>query len=486
MTAMAHLQYRVVFSGLGTLLLILAGTMLLPLPWAFTPGKEAWRPLLLSAVPTAVAGGAMILACRGHHSELRRRDTYLLVTLAWLAAAAFGGLPYLFSGVLPSFTDSFFETMSGFTTTGASVLTDVEVVPPGILMWRSLTHWLGGMGIMVLLVALLSALGMGGLQVMRAEAPGPTVERLASRIRETAQALWITYVVMTIVQILLLWWLDMSLFDAINHSFATMATGGFSTRNASLGAFSPAIQWVTTLFMFLAGVNFALYVSAFQGRTTGAIWRDPEFRLYSSVTVGSTLLIMLFLAGPKMAWGDALRHAAFQTSSIMTTTGFATHDFDRWPVAAQMILGLLSVAGACTGSTGGAVKMMRFLVLFKQAASEFARQVQPREIRQVRLGNRAVPDEMVLNIQQFFFLYIAALATGWLILTATGLDLVSSITAAAATLGNIGPGLGVVGPMTNFSSLTGVAKWTCSILMLLGRLELYTVLVLFSPAFWRR
>ncbi len=480
-----QLHHRVVLNSLGTLLLILAGTMLLPLPWAFLPGEEAWRPFLYSALLTAAVGGALRLYGKGR-TELRRRDTYLLVTLAWVAAAAAGALPYMWSSVLPSFADAFFESMSGFTTTGASVLTDVEAVPPAILFWRSLTHWLGGMGIMVLLVALLSALGVGGLQVMRAEAPGPTVERLTTRVRETAQALWFAYVALTFLQVLLLWGLGMSLFDALNHAFATMATGGFSTRNASLGAFSPAVQWVTTLFMFLAGVNFALFVGAVQHRSTGHFWRDPEFRLYTAVSAGSSFLLAVILARSGVVWHEALRHGTFQALSILTTTGFATLDFAKWPVLAVGILGLLSLAGAMAGSTGGAIKMIRHLVLVKQAAAEFARQIQPRLVRPIRIGSRVIPDEMVAHIQQFFFLYLGALGLGFLVITSTGLDLVSSLTAAAVTLGNVGPGLGVVGPAGNYSTLTDTALWTTSLLMLLGRLELYTVLALLSPAFWRR
>lgn len=485
MTNVQHLHYRAVFYSLGTLLLVLAAAMLLPMPWAFQPEEEAWQPLLLSALPTTLAGLLLRLRGRGN-AELRRRDTYLLVTLAWVSAAVVGALPYLWSGVLPSFTDAFFESMSGFSTTGASVLTDVEAVPPAILFWRSLTHWLGGMGIMVLLVALLSALGVGGLQVMRAEAPGPTVDRLTTRVRETAQALWLAYVAFTALQVLLLWALGMSLFDALNHAFATMATGGFSTRNASLGAYSPAIQWVTTIFMYLAGVNFALFVGAVQARTTRLFWRDPEFRLYTTVSLGASLVLALMTAGPEMTFSDALRHGSFQALSILTTTGFATQDYTQWAVGAQAVLGLLCVAGACTGSTGGGIKMMRYLVLMKQAASELAIQVQPRWVRQVRLDSRTVSDHLVSHIQQFFFLYLAALGLGFLILAGTGLDLVSSFSAAAATLGNVGPGLGIVGPVGNYSSLTDLAKWTSSGLMLLGRLELYTVIILLSPAFWRR
>ena len=481
----SRLHHGAVLFSLGNLLLVIAAAMLLPLPYAFTPGQESWRALLLSAAVTAVAGLGLRLLGKGN-AELRRRNTYLLVTLAWLAAALAGSLPYLWSGVIPSFLDAFFESMSGFTTTGASVLVDIEAVPPGILLWRSLTHWLGGMGIMVLLVALLSALGVGGLQVMRAEAPGPTLERTSTRVRETAQALWLAYVALTGLQALLLWALGMSFFEAINHAFSTMATGGFGTRNASMGGFSPAIQWVTTLFMFLAGVNFALFVGALNARSTGAFWRDPEFRLYTTVSVGASLLLTVLVAGDGMAWGEALRHGAFQALSILTTTGFATFDYTGWPVGAQAILGMLAMAGACTGSTGGGVKIMRYLVMMKQAAAEFALQLQPRVVRQVRLDSRPVADGMVTHIHQFFFLYLGALGLGFLLMAASGMDLVSSFSAAAVTLGNVGPGLGIVGPASNYSTLPDLAKWTSIALMLLGRLELYTVLVLFSPTFWRR
>lgn len=482
---MSKLQHRTVTSGLGNLLLVVAASMLLPLPWAFVPGAESYQPLLLAAGLSALAGAALRLL-GGSTGELKRKDTYLLVTLAWLVAAAAGSLPYLLSGVLPSFTNAFFESMSGFTTTGASVLTDIEAVPPGILLWRSLTHWLGGMGIMVLLVALLSALGVGGLQVMRAEAPGPTLERVSTRVRETARALWLAYVALTALQALLLWGLGMSLFDAINHAFSTMATGGFSTRYASMGAYSPAIQWVTTLFMFLAGVNFALFVGAVNSRSGRLFWRDPEFRLYAGVTLIAVSTLTLLVGSGGMNWTDALRHGSFQALSILTTTGFATYDYTQWSVGAQGLLGMLSVVGACAGSTGGGVKIIRYLVMMKHAAAEFARQIQPRAVRQIKLDRRVVPDEMVMHIQQFFFLYLGALGAGFLLFAASGMDLVSSFSAAAVTLGNVGPGLGEVGPVSNYASLTAGAKWTATALMLLGRLELYTVLVLFSPLFWRR
>lgn len=479
------MHYLAISYHLGMLLMILAGTMLLPLPWAWGPGPASWSALLLSALPTFAVG--LILRVVGRSDvEFRRRDTFVLVTLAWILAAAAGALPYLWSGTLTSFTDAFFESMSGFTTTGSTVLTDVEAVPPGILFWRSLTQWLGGMGIMVLLVAVFSTLGVGGLQVMRAEAPGPAVERLTTRVRETARALWLMYVALTALQTLLLWGLGMSPYEALNHAFTTMATGGFGTRNASVGAFSPAIQWVITVFMFLAGVNFALYVGALQARDVRSFWRDPEFRLYTAASVGATLVVTLLLGSGAGPWPEALRHGAFQALSIMTTTGYATQDYTRWPMGAQAVLGLLSVAGACAGSTGGGIKMVRHLVLIKQAVREFARLIHPRLVSQIRLAGRAIPDEMVVHIHQFFFLYFGLLGVGFIILAATGLDLVSAMSAAAVTLGNVGPGLGVVGPVGNFSALTDTAKWTTSLLMLFGRLELYTVLVLLSPAFWRR
>jgi len=484
-TALANIHPRAVAHNLGILLMILGMAMLTPIPWSLIDQDGSWKALLQAGILTSSCGGALSLWGK-RPEQLRRRDTFLLVTLAWVCAAAAGALPYLFSGVMTTYTDAFFESMSGFSTTGSSVLTNIEVVPGAILLWRSMSQWLGGMGIMVLVVAVLSALGVGGLQVMRAEAPGPVVERLFTRVRETARALWLAYVALTITLVLILIALDMTLFDALNHSFTTMATGGFGTKNASMGAFSPTIQWVTTLFMFMAGVNFALFVGAISARNPALFWRDPEFRLYLGLTGGAITVIAVIVFANGLQWAEALRHSAFQVVSVITTTGFVTADYSQWPVGAQAILGLLALCGASAGSTGGGVKVVRYLVLIKQGAKELALMVQPKSIRQIRLDDRVIPEEMVAHIHQFFFLYMVSLGLGFLVLSATGLDAISSLSAAATTLGNIGPGAGVIGPVNNFAALTDTAKWTCSILMLLGRLELYTVLVIFSPTFWRQ
>lgn len=478
-------RQRGVFYFLGSVMLILALAMLLPLPWAFQPGAESWRALLYSAGITAAVG--LLLRLLGQSGvELRRRETFLVVTLAWVMAASAGALPYLFSGVLHSFTDAFFEAMSGFTTTGSSVLADVEAVPPAILLWRSLTHWLGGMGIVVLLVAMLSSLGIGALMVMNAEAPGPTVTRLAPQLYKTARMLWLTYVVLTAVLVLIQVCLGVSLFDALNLAFATMATGGFSTRNASLGAFSPAVQWVHILFMYLAGTNFSLFVMSVQGRSLRSLWRDEEFRLYTGITVGFSLATSLVLALQQgTPWLEALRHGTFQVVSVLTTTGYISQDFNQWPAAALALLGLVALVGGCIGSTAGGVKVMRYLVLFKQFQISFARQLQPRVVRHVQVNGRPMSEELVTNTQQFFVLYFMTLGAGYLLFSLAGLDPLSGLTAAVTTLGNIGPGLGAIGAAGNFGSLPVLAKWTGSVLMMLGRLELYTVLVLFSPAFWR-
>lgn len=476
---------RGILRFLGSVLLILALAMLLPLPWAFQPGRASWRPLLCSAGLTAGIGALFWLGGQGG-VELGRREAYLVVTLAWVLAATVGAFPYLFSGVAHSFTDAFFESMSGFTTTGSTILPNLEAVPPAILFWRSISHWLGGMGIVVLVMAMLSATGVGGMTMMNAEAPGPTVARLSPRLRETAQMLWLTYVVLTAALVVVQLLLGMNLFDALNHAFSTIATGGFSTRQGSLGEYTPPIQWVHILFMYLSGINFSLFVMSIHGRSLKAFWLDEEFRLYTGVILAASLVASAAVALRGIPWTDALRHGTFQVVSIMTSTGYVTQDFTQWPTAALSVLGLVSLVGGSAGSTAGGIKMIRCLVLFKQFQVSFAQQLQPRIVRHVQVNRRVVPEQVVTNTQQFFVLYFATLAAGYLLFSLSGLDQLSSLSAAASALGNIGPGLGVIGAAGYFGSLPALAKWTASALMLLGRLELYTVLVLFSPAFWRR
>ena len=384
-------------------------------------------------------------------------------------------------------TDAFFETMSGFTTTGASVFQDVESLPHGILFWRSLTHWLGGMGIVVLLVAILSSVGMGGMQMFRAESPGPVTEKIKPRIRETAKILWFTYLLFTVVQTLLLWFFGMSLFDALCHTFGSVATGGFSTKNTSMGFYdNSSIYWVTIIFMFLSGANFSLYYQALRGKSLKTFWRNGEFKCYTLIVSLAILIIWLDLFFNGMgSYTQTLTAASFQVVSMITTTGYASTDFDTWSALSKSILVFVMFIGGCSGSTGGAIKVGRIMVLLKQGLLELKRFIHPKQILNLKINGRFVSNEITINILQFFFIYITIAALATITMTGLGLDLVSAFTAVAATLGNVGPGLGKVGPMVNYGFIPDSGKYVLSFLMLLGRLELYTVLVLLTPSFWR-
>ena len=377
--------------------------------------------------------------------------------------------------------------MSGFTTTGSTILTDIEAMPASLLLWRSMTQWFGGMGIIVLSLAILPMLGVGGMQLFKAEVPGPTADRLKPRIQDTAKLLWGVYFLLTTIEVLLLMAGNMSLFDAVNHAFTTMATGGFSTRNASLAAFDSAyIDGVVTLFMFLAGVNFSLHYLGLRGRFVDYV-RNEEFRFYLALAVSGIALIMLFNAGSAYpSFWDNLRYTAFQLVSILTTTGFGTADYELWPVLCQYLLVIAMFVGGCAGSTGGGIKVARMLLLAKHAQVQLFRLIHPRAVRLVKLGERAVDKEVMQSILGFFALYMAVFVLASFIMAATGMDLVSAGGSVIATLSNIGPGLGSVGPIDNFAHVPAVGKVTLALCMLLGRLELFTVLVLVFPTFWRK
>lgn len=475
-----------VLSLLGKLLLIIGGSMAFPLAWSVYFGDGDAVPILISMLIT-MGVGAFISFFVKSNETIRHREAFAIVTFGWLVAALFGAFPYMLSGTFTSFTDAFFETMSGFTTTGASVLTDIEAVPRGILFWRSLTHWLGGMGIMVLFVALLSLLGGGGLQMFKAEVPGPLAERIKPRIQETAKMLWLTYVILSLVETILLLLGGMNLFDALCHTFATMATGGFSTKNLSVGFYDSAyIQWVITVFMFLAGANFALSYQAIFKRTN-SFWHNQEFRLYTYITVGATLIIFanLITINPQ-GIELTLRQAAFQVVAILTTTGFATVDFDKWPALSRMIIFVLMFVGGCSGSTGGSIKVGRILIFFKHTLVEIARSIHPRAIKYLKVGNKTVADSVIINVLQFFFLYIGIFFLGAIVMSALGLGFTEALSSVATTLGNVGPGLGSIGPAANYAHVPSLGKWLLSFFMLLGRLEIYTVLVLLVPQVWRK
>ena len=472
---------------LGALLLYLGGALLLPVLFSLYYHDEAWPAFIYSSLLCFGVGGLLFTFCKSS-KDLSVREGFAIVTFGWTFFALFGALPYLLSGVIPAPIDAIFETMSGFTTTGSTILTDIEKLPESLLFWRSLTQWLGGMGIIVLSLAILPMLGVGGMQLFKAEVPGPTADRLRPRIQDTAKLLWGVYLLLTALEILLLMLGDMNFFDALCHSFATLATGGFSTRNASIAAFdSSYIDMVVTIFMILAGINFTLHFQLLRGKL-GSFHRNEEFRCYIGLFFIISLIIITFnwSSGSYQTLGENLRYSIFQVASIITTTGFATADYEVWPILPQYLLVMLMFVGGCAGSTGGGMKVARILLLLKHAQVQVFRLIHPRAIRLVKLDNRPVDKEVLQSILGFFALFIGIFVIASLLMAACGMDLVSGGASVIACLSNIGPGLGTVGPVDNFAHIPSFGKTVLILCMLMGRLELFTVLVLFFPSFWRK
>jgi len=418
--------------------------------------------------------------------SLSIRGGFLFVTLAWLSASATGAMPFYLSGAIPSYADAFFETMSGFTTTGASILTEIESLPYSMLFWRSLTHWLGGMGIVVLTVALFPLLGIGGFQLLKAESPGPSVDKITPRITETAKILWIIYLVLTVIETALLMFGGMNLFDALTHTFGTLATGGFSPKNSSVGFYNSGyIHVVITIFMYLAGVNFILFYRLIR-RDTKSIIHNTEFRVYTAVLIIATLLIAIDLYGSTYSsFTESLRYAGFQAASILTTTGYATADFAAWPSVARMTLFVLMFIGGCAGSTGGGMKVVRIVTVIKQGLNELKYLIYPRGVFRIHLNQRVLRKDAVYVITGMVSLYVAMLLLTTMIVGTAGVDILTAFSTSLVTLGNIGPGFGLVGPTENYAFYPDYIKWFLSVIMMIGRLEIYTVLVLFSPVFWK-
>ncbi len=474
-----------VLNILGKLLILLSLFLLVPVPFSIYFNDGMIGTFLLSSVVGGCAGGLLVLLFVAE-KDLGYRDGFAIVVLSWLGLALLGAVPYYFSGQMASFADCFFESMSGFTTTGSTILNEVEVLPASVLFWRSLTHWLGGMGIIVLSLAILPLLGVGGMQLFQAEMPGPTKDRLAPRIQDTARILWSVYFLFTLVEIMLLMFGGVGFFDAVCHSFATLATGGFSTHTASAGYFkSTYIETVIIIFMFLAGTNFSLHHRFLSGKFR-AYFKNEEFQLYAKITGLAILLIVIANAfyGIYDSLGENVRTAVFQVVSILTTTGFGTADFEQWPPVCKILLLSLMLIGGCAGSTGGGIKVVRFLLFFKYARLQLRSLVHPRAVGVIKLGKLKVPQEVMVAILGFFALYVAFFMIATLAITAMGVDIVTGATAVIATLNNIGPGLSLVGPACNFGHLPVAAKVLLSFCMLAGRLELYTVAVLLTPAFW--
>lgn len=468
--------------------LAIAPFMLLGVPFSLARGGDD-LPALFAAFGLAALGSLGLYGITPKEGEVNHREGVCIVTLSWVAAAGLGALPFHLYGTFPTFTDAYFEAMSGFTTTGSSVLADIESQPPGILFWRDLMHWIGGMGIVVLSLAVLPALGAGGMQLYKSEVPGPTADKLVPRVRETAKRLYVVYSLISAAQVLLLLAGGMSLFDSLTHMFGTMGTGGFSPKNASVGHYQSAyLELVVAGFMFIAGANFLLHYNALTRGDLRGYLRDEEFRFYAGVVglLTGTVALNLLLHGLYPSLLTALRHALFSVVSIVTTTGFATEDFEKWPAYGHYALLFLMFVGGCAGSTGGALKCVRIWMLLKVAYNQLFRIVHPRAVRTIRYNGRIVPPEVLQGIQGMFTLYLGVFVLASLALAWLGHDPLTAISAVAATLGNIGPGLGSVGPMENYAHFSLPAKWVCTLCMLVGRLEVYSVVVLFVPEFWRK
>ncbi|MBK6602037.1 MAG: TrkH family potassium uptake protein [Betaproteobacteria bacterium] len=482
-------HYFPVFAMLGGVLMLFALTMLVPLGFAWLGQDPALFAYDEAIVVTFAAGALLFFSCRRERRELQPRDGFLLVSLVWAVLPAFGMLPLIFFLPELSVTDAYFEAVSGLTTTGATTLTGLDQLPTSINVWRCFMVLMGGMGILVLAVAILPLLGVGGKQLFKAETPGPMKdEKLTPRIASTARGLWTVYFVIALACMLAYRWAGMGWADAFMHMCSTMGLGGFAAYDASFAAFaSPAIEAVAVCFMLLSGLNFALYFLAWKQRSPRALWHDAEARAYVVLMSGSVAVVTAFLLakGVYPDFPTALRYAAFNVVSVATTTGFATTDYAQWPVFAPIFMLLLCGFATCAGSTGGGVKLVRFLLLLKQARRELKRALHPRSILPVRLGHGIVANEVLFAVLAFMLVYGVVLIGATMLLLLSGLDFISGFSAAVACINNTGPGLGQVGPAGNYQGLSDFQIWVLSATMLLGRLELFSILVLFTPGFWR-
>ena len=497
---MSKLSHKVIIYIIGVLLLFNGGLMLLATIASWLMKDTVTFEMTVSAFVVMILGGFMMLISRNHEPQIHKREGYLIVTLGWVMMTLTGMIPYILTDTIEDLPSVFFETMSGYTATGSTILTDIESLPAGILFWRSMTHWIGGMGIIVLAIAILPLLGIGGMQLFTAEAPGPNSDKLHPRITDTAKRLWLIYVTLTIVETLLLYLAGMSIFDALNHAMSTMASGGFSTKNISLAHWNhlPWVHYIIMVFMFLAGSNFVLSYFAFTGKIK-KVFQDDEFLTFAkfifffSMIVFAVLISQVDLGNGSFdhpqVWGkteSSLRHSFFQVLAIVTTTGFVTADYTAWsPFMTIFFFGLMFLGGSA-GSTSGGIKVVRHLLMIKSGFLEFKRALHPNAIIQSRYNGKVVSKEIIGNILGFFILYMISFIVGSLVFGFMGLDFENAVGVAASSLGNVGPAIGDFGPTSNYSQLPALGKYWSSFLMLMGRLELFTVLILFTPFFWMK
>lgn len=479
------MNYRMVVRTMGTILLVVAALLLLPMAVSFYYGEGLyWAYLIPIAVIALLAVPTQIFIRK--QAAFRAREGYVVVAGSWILLSLFGAVPFVLSGEIPSFVDAFFETVSGFTTTGSSILTQVESLPQSLLFWRSFTHWIGGMGVLMFMLAILPNQDSAAMHLMRAEVPGPKVGKLVSKMHVTARILYGIYFALTAIEIVCLLFAGQPLFDSVVNSFATAGTGGFSIRNASIGAYnSAAVEYIISIFMLLFGVNFTLFYFVLMRRFS-QVFKNEELRGYLIIVAASVAAIALNIYH---IYGDAeraFRTALFQVSSVITTTGFGTVDFNQWPTFSQCILVFLMFVGACAGSTGGGLKVSRILVLGKETLKEIRRALKPRSVIAVKMDGKALTGSVLGGISVFLVAYLITMVFSILLVSLDGFDLTTSATAVISCINNIGPGLGLVGPMGNFSEFSDFSKLLLSFDMLAGRLEIFPMLILFAPSTWKR
>ena len=478
---------NVIGNIIGILLMINGFLMLTAVPFGLYHSESSWKGILISSLINSAVGAFLYYRTKdAENKDLKRRDGYLIVTSSWICMCLFGMLPYIITGQIPNASNAFFETVSGYTTTGATILDDIESLDHSILYWRSLTQWIGGMGIIVLAVAILPFLGIGGMQLFVAEAPVFSLDKLQPRIKETAKRLWIIYISFTILLFFILWAEGMNLFDAVNHAMTTFATGGFSTKNASIGYFeSPLIQYTIILFMIISATNFTLTYFALKLDFRKVI-NNEEFRIYVSFILILTLIVfssLVFIDNSYLE--ETFRDSLFNIASIVTTSGFTTADFTGWTEFITILFFILMFFGACAGSTSGGIKIVRHVILLKNSYIEIKKQLHQSGVFTLKFNSRRVPAEVVSNILAFTMLYVVVFSLGSIIMTLMGVDFMTSIGSVAATLGNVGPGIGDVGPSSTYNSIPVGGKWVLSLMMFIGRLELFTFLMIITPIFWR-
>ena len=481
---------RFVINIISRILLIVCYVMTIPLLWAVADDRYSLEVKAFSmTIMFGIIFFGLLRFCfklkTSDYKRLNAKDGLAIVGLSWISLSLFGAIPLYLAEVVPSYTDAFFEIASGFTTTGSSVISDIESLPRGILFWRSLTHWIGGMGIIVLYIALLPAIGSSAFQLYKAEAPGLTVERIEPRLKETAKNLWAVYFILSLAELILLMFGKMPIFDALCHTFGTMATGGFSTKNISMAAYGPYIQWVVIVFMFLAGANFILHYQVFIGKPL-KYFKNEEFRWYFLIVVISVLIFSAVLYGQGLSTSP-IRDSAFQVVAIISTTGFTTADFNVWPQVLKFILIILMFVGGCGGSTGGGMKVVRHILAVKISIKSLVQAVYPNAILPVKFNGKPMAEKLVLAVLSYFIIFIVLMFLGTLFLTATeSCDIITAFTCSISSLSNIGPGLNKIGPTENFAWVSNAGKWMLTLLMLIGRLELYSILILFIPTTWKK